>query len=104
MSLLTIYFHKDFDGFVAAALFLRINEESELIGADGIKFNAVDYDLKKTWLKTVLERPNVVIDFLKDIHKPIGVSEYAITRNLPEEFKSSLPSIEEIEAELKDGK
>jgi hypothetical protein len=30
------------------------------------------------------------------------VSEYTITRNLPEEFKSSLPSIEEIEAELKD--
>lgn len=37
---------------------------------------------------------------LKDIHKPIGVSEYTITKNLPEEFKSSLPSIEEIEAEL----
>lgn len=37
---------------------------------------------------------------LKDVHKPIGVSEYIITRNLPDEFKSSLPSIEEIEAEL----
>ena len=40
---------------------------------------------------------------LKDIHKPIGVSEYTITKNLPEEFKSSLPSIEEIEAELEGG-
>jgi len=28
------------------------------------------------------------------------VSEYIITQNLPDEFKSSLPSIEEIEAEL----
>jgi len=37
---------------------------------------------------------------LKDVHKPIGVSEYIITKNLPDEFKSSLPSIEEIEAEL----
>ena len=37
---------------------------------------------------------------LSDIHKPIGVSEYIITRNLPDEFRSSLPSIEEIEAEL----
>ena len=36
----------------------------------------------------------------KDIHKPMGVSEYTITRNLPEELKSFLPSIEEIEAEL----
>jgi len=37
---------------------------------------------------------------LKDMHKPIGVSEYELTRHLPDTFKSSLPSIEEIEAEL----
>ena len=44
---------------------------------------------------------DTVVEYaLKDIHKPIGVSEYTITRNLPEEFRSSLPSIEEIEAEL----
>lgn len=34
------------------------------------------------------------------IHKPIGVSEYQLTQLLPENLKSSLPSIEEIEAEL----
>ena len=44
---------------------------------------------------------NTVVEYaLKDVHKPIGVSEYIITKNLPDEFKSSLPSIEEIEAEL----
>jgi len=32
--------------------------------------------------------------------KPIGVSEYQITTNLPEQLRSSLPSIEQIEAEL----
>jgi hypothetical protein len=37
---------------------------------------------------------------LRDIHKPIGVSDYELTRSLPEELKSSLPSVEEIEAEL----
>jgi hypothetical protein len=37
---------------------------------------------------------------LKDINKPIGVSEYEISSILPDEYKSSLPSIEEIEAEL----
>jgi predicted nuclease of restriction endonuclease-like (RecB) superfamily len=37
---------------------------------------------------------------LRDIHKPIGVSDYELTRALPEDLKSSLPSIEEIEAEL----
>ncbi|MBF0100631.1 MAG: DUF1016 family protein [Desulfobacterales bacterium] len=44
---------------------------------------------------------NTVVEYaLKDIHKPIGVSEYITTRSLPDEFKSSLPTIEEIEAEL----
>ncbi len=37
---------------------------------------------------------------LKDINKPIGISEYELTRILPENLKSSLPSIEEIESEL----
>lgn len=47
---------------------------------------------------------DTVVEYaLKDIHKPIGVSEYLITQNLPDEFKSSLPSIAEIEAELNDG-
>jgi predicted nuclease of restriction endonuclease-like (RecB) superfamily len=37
---------------------------------------------------------------LRDIHKPIGISEYDLTRVLPDNLKSSLPSIEEIETEL----
>jgi len=37
---------------------------------------------------------------LRDMNKPIGVSEYELTRILPENLKSTLPSIEEIEAEL----
>jgi hypothetical protein len=37
---------------------------------------------------------------LRDVNKPIGVSEYELTRALPENLKSSLPSIEEIEAEF----
>jgi predicted nuclease of restriction endonuclease-like (RecB) superfamily len=37
---------------------------------------------------------------LRDINKPIGVSDYKLTHAIPEEFKSSLPSIEELESEL----
>ncbi|WP_323858616.1 PDDEXK nuclease domain-containing protein [Xenorhabdus doucetiae] len=40
---------------------------------------------------------------LRDIQKPIGVSDYELTRALPEDLKSSLPSIEELEAELSQG-
>jgi hypothetical protein len=37
---------------------------------------------------------------LRDIHKPIGIADYELTRALPKELASSLPSIEQIEAEL----
>jgi predicted nuclease of restriction endonuclease-like (RecB) superfamily len=37
---------------------------------------------------------------LRDLNKPIGVSEYELTQSLPENLKSSLPSIEEIEKEF----
>ena len=37
---------------------------------------------------------------LRDIHKPIGISEYELTRALPDNLKSSLPTVEELEAEL----
>ena len=37
---------------------------------------------------------------LKDINKPIGISEYELTRILPQNLEHSLPSIEEIEKEL----
>jgi hypothetical protein len=37
---------------------------------------------------------------LRDTHKPIGISEYELTRSLPDNLKPSLPSIKEIEEEL----
>jgi hypothetical protein len=37
---------------------------------------------------------------LRDIHKPLGVSTYQLQAALPDNLKGSLPSIEELEAEL----
>jgi predicted nuclease of restriction endonuclease-like (RecB) superfamily len=37
---------------------------------------------------------------LRDIHKPIGISEYRLAESLPEKMKGSLPTIEELESEL----
>lgn len=46
-------------------------------------------------------KSDITVEYsLRDVNKPIGVSEYQITENLPEQLKSSLPSIEQIEAEL----
>jgi len=37
---------------------------------------------------------------LRDINKPMGISEYRLTEAIPENIKSKLPSIEELESEL----
>lgn len=37
---------------------------------------------------------------LRDMTKPIGLAEYRLTENLPENLKTALPTIEELEAEL----
>lgn len=44
---------------------------------------------------------DLVVEYaLKDINKPLGISQYELTEILPKEYKSSLPSIEEIEAQF----
>ena len=37
---------------------------------------------------------------LRDIQKPIGISEYLLTQNLPENFKNQLPTVEQLENQL----
>lgn len=37
---------------------------------------------------------------LRDVHKPIGISDYELGRALPKDIKSGLPSIEELENKL----
>ena len=37
---------------------------------------------------------------LRDINKPMGISEYKLTELIPEKIKSKLPSIEELETKL----
>lgn len=47
-------------------------------------------------------KDKVVVEYaLSDIRKPIGVSEYRITRKLPKRIQSSLPAITDIEKELR---
>lgn len=47
------------------------------------------------------DKNNIEVEFaLRDINKPIDVSEFELTEILPDNLKSSLPTIEEIEEEL----
>jgi predicted nuclease of restriction endonuclease-like (RecB) superfamily len=50
------------------------------------------------------EKNNIEAEFsLRDLNKPIGISEFNLTEIVPDELKSSLPTIEEIEQEFKAG-
>jgi predicted nuclease of restriction endonuclease-like (RecB) superfamily len=47
------------------------------------------------------ENNRVIVEYaLKGINKPLGVADYQLSKALPEELKGSLPTIEELEAEL----
>jgi predicted nuclease of restriction endonuclease-like (RecB) superfamily len=49
------------------------------------------------------DKNNIEAEFsLRDIQKPMGVTEFQLTNVLPDELKSSLPTIEEIEQNLTD--
>jgi predicted nuclease of restriction endonuclease-like (RecB) superfamily len=81
--------------------------EPEFAGKMNFYLSAVDDQLKQ-----ISDQPSIGIILckskngieveytLRDIKKPIGVSEFMVTQALPAELKSSIPSIEEFENEL----
>ncbi len=103
-----LFYHVRLHSYVVIEL-KTIKFKPEFAGKLNFYISAVD-----SVLKTEHDNPTIgilickskndtVVEYaLRDIHKPIGVSEYIITKHLPDELKSSLPSIEEIEAELGD--
>lgn len=47
------------------------------------------------------KKDRVIAEYaLRDVNKPIGISEFNLSKALPKIFQDNLPSIEEIEAEL----
>ena len=79
----------------------------EYAGKLNFYLSAVDGILKKEddnptiGLLLCKSKNNVVAEYsLKDISKPIGVSEYRITNNLPEDLEKQLPSVEDIQKRI----
>lgn len=71
----------------------------EYAGQLNFYLSAVDSQLKHEWdnpsigLILCKNKNNVVAEYsLRDMSKPMGVSEYRLTRELPEELKKQLPS------------
>jgi predicted nuclease of restriction endonuclease-like (RecB) superfamily len=79
----------------------------EHVGKLNFYISAVDAELKSELDNPTIgilickSKSDIVVEYsLRDVSKPIGVSEYEITQSLPEGLRGELPSIEEIEAEL----
>ena len=79
----------------------------EYAGKLNFYLSAVDSLLKTTEDKPTIgillcrDKRGIEVEFaLRDINKPMGVSEFQFTEILPDNLKSSLPTIEEIENEL----
>ncbi|MCF6174346.1 MAG: PDDEXK nuclease domain-containing protein [Victivallaceae bacterium] len=82
----------------------------EYAGKLNFYVSAIDGELKTEQDNSTIgilickEKKKTIVEYaLKDISKPIGVSEYMLTKHLPDEYKSSLPNIEEIERKIGGG-
>lgn len=61
-----------------------------------------DTDNPSIGLLLCKSKNNLVAEYsLKDMSKPIGISEYKITNSLPKEFENQLPSVEDIQNRIK---
>ena len=81
----------------------------EYAGQLNFYLSAVDGMLKKDTdnpsigLLLCKSKNNLVAEYaLKDMSKPIGISEYKITNSLPKELEKQLPSVEDIQKRIKD--
>lgn len=93
---------------IFVAIDLKIGEfQPEYAGKMNFYLSALDATLRgeqdqpSIGLILCRTRNRIVVEYaLRDMSKPIGVSAYQLTQALPESLKGSLPTIDELEAEL----
>jgi len=82
--------------------------EPEYVGKLGMYISAINHQMKKETDNPTIgmiickTKEHIEVQYALEItNQPIGVSEYQFSKLLPKNYKSSLPSIKEIEKELK---
>ena len=104
-----LFYHLELRCYIVIEL--KVSEfEPEYTGKLGYYITAINHLLKKEvdnptiGILIVKKKNNIEAQYsLESSSQPIGISEYSLSKLLPENFKSSLPSIEEIEQELNRG-
>jgi len=101
-----LFYHLDLRRFIVIEL-KKGKFQPEYAGKVNFYCSAVDDlirrpgDAATIGLILCQEKDKIIAEYsLRNVEKPIGVSEYELTRTLPESFRSALPSIEQIEMEL----
>ncbi len=101
-----LFYHTQMHCYVVVELKV-VDFEPEFAGKLNFYIKAVDEQIKTDKDELTIgillckSKDKMIVEYaLSDIHKPIGVSEYQLTHQLPDKLRSVLPSIEEIEAEL----
>jgi len=101
-----LFYHLELRCYIVIELKTK-DFEPEHTGKLGFYVTAINHQLKKNvdnptiGLLIVKNKDNIEAQYsLESSAQPIGISEYTLSKFLPENFKSSLPSIEEIEREL----
>lgn len=105
-----LFYHLNLRCFVV--IDLKISEfQPEFAGKMNFYLSAVDDLLRheedgpSIGIVLCKEKNRVIVEYaLKGINKPLGVADYQLSKALPEGLKGSLPSIEELEAELEGAK
>lgn len=105
-----LFYHLELRCYIVIELKVK-GFEPEYTGKLGYYIAAVNNRLKKDvdnptiGLLIVKEKDNIEAKYsLESSSQPIGISEYKLSKLIPENFKSSLPSIEEIERKLNKNK
>jgi predicted nuclease of restriction endonuclease-like (RecB) superfamily len=101
-----LFYHLELRCYIVIELKTK-DFEPEHTGKLGYYVTAVNHQLKKDVDNSTIgllickTKNNVDAQYsLESSSQPIGISEYTLSKLIPENFKSSLPSIEEIEKEL----
>lgn len=101
-----LFYHLKLRSFVV--IDLKTGEfKPEYAGKMNFYLNVVDDQLRhesdtpSIGLILCQDRSRIIAEYaLRGVSKPIGISEYELTRALPPSLRSALPTVEEIEAEL----
>lgn len=103
-----LFYHLDLRSYVVIELKAG-KFKPEYAGKLNFYLSAVDSQIKKAHDNPTIgillckKKDKIEAEYaLRDINKPMGISEYTLTQAIPESIKTQLPSIEELENDLND--